>query len=216
MRARPPCVRGVFAGNIACTVGDAALRRLLQRATVPDTGVVTLLHWQHYVALGDPRPWSALLAAILEGNAELRGTGFEFSDLGGSPDGLGDLVNVQVPRAIALESDLASIVVGASDLARPGVDAEALAEELAGGVASLRSAGCDVLLVTSAEPRFALFNAHLWSIARSYDAVVVDLWGARETQARSVACRAAHALGVPYFESHGRGSTVDFGNGFKR
>lgn len=205
--------------------------------------LVTLLHWQRYAALGDAGAWSNRLAGILQVDARLRGRAFEYDDLGAAPTRITQLVGEQVPRAIALGADLASILIGSSDLVRAGADPDALADELEGGVASLRATGCDVLLATCIEPRFAFlitplrqraaaFNANLWSIARTHGTLTVDLWGARELQSRSVwgpdrvhlspeghravASRAAHALGVPYFESRGRPSTVDFWDGFQR
>lgn len=178
---------------------------------------MTLLHWQRYAALGDTGEWTSRLAEILQGDAELRGAPFEVATVSGFTGDVREVVDDQVPQAIALGVDLASIHTGALDLARPGADPEALAHELEVGVASLRASGCDVLLVTSAEPRFAGFNAHLWKIARDHAAIMLDLWGTRNARRTPhLASRAAHALGVPYYESRSRPSTVDFGDGFKR
>lgn len=174
-----------------------------------DTTLVTLLqHWQRYAALGDSSAWSQRLAGILRGDAELRGAEFEFAEFG---EGL-DPLPTQVQRAIDVGADLVSIQVGGGETS----ETAALAEELEGGVASLKAAGCDVLLVTCAEPRFAGFNAHLWNIARNHAVVVLDLWGTQELGHRQLASRAAHALGVPYFESRRRQPTVDSVDGFKR
>ena len=188
-----------------------------------------------------PARWSGRLAGILQGSAQLRGTDFEYADLAESPGLVRSVVAVQVPRAVSMRADLATIFVGGGDLAEPDADADALADQLEGGVAELRQNHCDVLLATSIDPRFgfrrgrlrqraAEFNAHLWSIARTHNALILDLWSARELQSRSVwgadrvhlspeghgviAGRAAHALGVPYFESRRRPATIDFGHGF--
>lgn len=204
---------------------------------------VTLLHWQRYAALGDAGAWSVRLAGILQGSARLRGEGFEYADFAQSPGRVSNVVEVQVPQAITMGADLASIVLGGGDLAEPDADADGLAEQVGRAVVLLRAHECDVLLATFIDPRFAFrrtplrlraaeFNANLWSIARTHGAMMLDLWGARELQARSVwgedrvhlspeghsmiASRAAHALGVPYFESRGQPSKVDFGHGFKR
>lgn len=204
---------------------------------------MTLLHWQRYAALGDAGAWSVRLAGILQGSARLRGDDFEYADFARAPGRVHSVVEEQVPQAITMRADLASIVLGGGDLADPDVDADALADQIGAAVLRLKANECDVLLATFIDPRFAFrraplrqraaeFNANLWSIARTHGAMMLDLWGARELQSRSVwgadrvhlspeghsmiASRAAHALGVPYFESRGRPSKVDFGDGFKR
>lgn len=203
-------------------------------------------HWHRYVALGDSitegfcdpvlgrgEPWfgwADRLATILDGNARLRGAQFEYANLGVRGRRVHDVVSEQIPRAIELRADLASILIGGNDLLTPRADPDALASEIESGVAALRNAGCDVLLATSFDPRFAfflkplrgraaVFNANLWTIARTHGTFTLDLWGTRELQARSMwaedrvhltpaghrllARKAAHSLGVPYFELRG-------------
>ena len=113
---------------------------------------MTLLHWQRYAALGETGEWTRRLAEILHGDAELRGAPFEVATVTATAGDVHDVVDEQVPQAIALGVDLVSIHTGALDLSRPGADATTLARELEVGVASLRASGCDVLLVTSSEP----------------------------------------------------------------
>ena len=173
---------------------------------------MTLLHWKRYAALGEPGAWTTRLAGILQGNATLRGTAFESVHIEAAPD-VDSVVRVQVPRAIAARADLVSITIAAGS--------EANGPALERGVAHLRSVGCDVLLVTSPDPRFAAFNAQLWNIARTHAAVVLDLWGTQGLLLspeghRQLANRAAHALGIPYFESRSRRPTIDFEDGFQR
>ncbi|MGX5680047.1 SGNH/GDSL hydrolase family protein [Schumannella luteola] len=201
------------------------------------------LHWSRFVALGDSitegfcdpivgagEPWlgwADRLAGILDGNAKLRSAPFAFANLGVRGRRVRHVVEEQVPRAIELRADLVSILIGGNDLMTPKADPDALASEVEAGVAELRRSGADVLLATCFDPRFAFFlkplrgraavyNANLWSIARTYGTFTLDLWGVRELQARSMwsedrvhlapaghrllAVRAAHALGVPYFE----------------
>ena len=84
-----------------------------------------------------------------------------------------------------------------------------------------------MLLATCFDPQFAfflkpfrgraaVFNANLWSIARTHGTYTLDLWGMRELQDRAMwaqdrvhlttaghrllTSRAAHSLGVSYFE----------------
>jgi lysophospholipase L1-like esterase len=199
--------------------------------------------WKRYVALGDSiteglcdpivgrgEPWlgwADRLAAILSRHAELRGSTLEFANLAVRGRRVRDVVAEQVPRAIELRADLVSILIGGNDLMSAKADPDALAAEIESAVARLRKSGTDVLLATSFDPRFAFFlkplrgraavyNANLWSIARRYGTITLDLWGMRELQHRTmwaedrvhlspaghrlIATRAAHALHVPYFE----------------
>ncbi len=204
---------------------------------------MTKARWQRYVALGDSitegfcdpivgrgEPWlgwADRLAMILDGNARLSGSSIEFANLGVRGRRVADVVDDQVPMAIALEADLVSLMIGGNDLMLPKADPDALAAKLETGVAALRREGIDVLLANCFDPRISLFlkplrgraavyNANVWTIARTYGTFTLDVWGIRELQARSMwaddrvhltpaghrllAKRAAHALGIPYFE----------------
>jgi hypothetical protein len=99
------------------------------------------------------------------------------------------VVDEQVPVAVAARPDLVSLVAGGNDLMRPGADPDELAATLEGAVVRLRAAGADVLLATGVDTRqtpilrrvrgkIAVFNAHIWSIAARSGAVVLDQWGA--------------------------------------
>ena len=180
------------------------------------------------VGASEPRVgWADRLAMILDGTARLRNDAFAFVNLAARGRRIRDVVGEQVPRAIELHADLVSILIGSDDLMTAHADPDALAAEVESGVCAIRSTGADVLLATCFDPRFAFFlkplrgraavyNANLWSIARSHGTFTLDLWGARELQARTMwaedhvnlapaghrllASRAAHSLGVPYFE----------------
>lgn len=100
------------------------------------------------------------------------------------------ILDEQVPAAVALSPDLVSVVGGGNDLLRPGADPDALAAALDAAVAGVRRAGADVLLATGFDTvhspvirhtrsRTAVFNAHIWTIARRHDAHVLDMWGMR-------------------------------------
>ncbi len=171
--------------------------------------------------------WAAHLAAILDRDSRLGGSercGVEFSDRTARARGLADVVREQVPSAVAARADLVSFVVDGRDLLAAGADPDAIAARLDDGVSTLRVAGADVLLATSFDPRStpslrgraAVFNAHLWSIARRHGTFVLDVWGMRDLQDprlwaegrvrldaaghRLLANRAAHCLGVAYAE----------------
>lgn len=206
---------------------------------------MTTTRWVRYVAVGDSiteglcdpvvgrgEPylgWADRLATILENSAHLTGGGIEFANLAVRGRRVQDVVSRQIPAAIALQPDLVSVMVGGNDLMSARADPDALARELESGVASLRAEGIDVLLATCFDPQFsflkpfrgraAVFNANLWSIARTHSTFTLDLWGIRELQDsrlwsddrihlssaghRLLANRAAAALGVPYFDALG-------------
>jgi hypothetical protein len=73
---------------------------------------------------------------------------------------------------------------------RPTADPDTMAAELEDAVRLVVGAGADVLLATGMDakdspvvrrtrPRVAVFNAHIWSIARRHGGHVLDLWGMR-------------------------------------
>ncbi len=207
--------------------------------------------WRRYVALGDPfeaptdatdnatrepwLDWADQLASILDGNALLRGEQFEFAKIEMTGPSLPELVDDHVSMALDLKPDLVSILVGPQHLLSENSKPEQLASELEKGVRALRQAGSDVLLATCFDPRFAsaalparlrsaLFNAHLWRIARSQGTFTLDLWGMRELHSdamwmndrttlsgaghRLLATRAAHALGIAYLEVGGQAAAI--------
>ncbi|MHB1171541.1 MAG: SGNH/GDSL hydrolase family protein [Lacisediminihabitans sp.] len=199
--------------------------------------------WTRYVAVGDSiteglcdpvigrgEPWfgwADRLAMILDGNARLGGGSIDFANLGVRGRRVRDVVDEQIPAALELGADLVSVMIGGNDLMTPKADPDALATQIETGIALLRKNKIDVLLATCFDPQFAfflkplrgraaVFNANLWSIARTHETFTLDLWGIREFQNRSMwsedrvhlttaghrllASRAAHALGIAYFE----------------
>nr|WP_297426089.1 SGNH/GDSL hydrolase family protein [uncultured Actinotalea sp.] len=100
------------------------------------------------------------------------------------------ILTEQVPAALAMRPDLVSLVGGGNDMLRPTADPDALAARLEDAVGRLRASGADVLLGTGVDAkdsplvsrtrsRVAVYNTHIWSIARRHGAHVVDLWGMR-------------------------------------
>ncbi len=98
------------------------------------------------------------------------------------------IVVEQVPAALELRPDLVSLVGGGNDLLRLDADPDRLARHLEAAVVRLRATGSQVLLGTGMDtaqtplvrhtrPKVAVFNAHVWSIARRHGAHVLDLWG---------------------------------------
>lgn len=140
---------------------------------------------------------------------------------------LSQVVSQQVPAAVQLAPDLVSIATGGNDLLRPKADPDALASSFEKAVASLRSAGSQVMLFTGFDPggfplirlirgKAAAFNAQLRELARKHDCLHVDLWSMRvlgdprewcedrlhlaPDGHRRVALRACEVAGVPVTE----------------
>lgn len=191
--------------------------------------------WQRYVAIGDSftegmadpsemagehRGWADRLAGHL---AAAQGS-VDYANLAVRGRLLAQVLDGQLPAALAVGPDLVSIVAGGNDLLRPGADPDALAALMEEAVVEVRSTGADVLLATGVDPRqtpllgrtrgrSAIYNAHLWSIARRHGAVVLDQWGSTWVQDRRMwdvdrlhlnpeghrrtALAAAAVLGVP-------------------
>jgi lysophospholipase L1-like esterase len=172
--------------------------------------------------------WADRLAGILDGDARLAGQSLEFANLAVRGRRIADVVDDQVPRAVAMRPDLVSVLIGGNDLMTATADPDALAGQLENGVRALRDAGSTVLLANLFDPQFAfflkpfrgraaVFNANIWSIARDQQATVLDVWGVREFRDagmwasdrvhlssrghRMLASLAAHTLGVPYAET---------------
>lgn len=161
--------------------------------------------WACFVALGDSfteglddpadgggfRGWADRLADLLaDRHPHLR-----YANLAVRGRLLPQIADEQVPQALGLGADLVSLVGGGNDVLRPGSDPDALAARLEDAVTTLRAGGADVLLATGVDPvksplinltrsKVAVYNCHIWSIARRRQAAVVDLWGMRALQDR--------------------------------
>lgn len=140
---------------------------------------------------GDCRGWADLLAMHLAARAAHDGAPvLEYANLAIRGRLLGPILTEQVPAAIGMGADLVSLVGGGNDMLRPTADPDALAARLEDAVVRLRGSGADVLLGTGVDAkdsplvsrtrsRVAVYNTHIWSIARRQGAHVVDLWGMR-------------------------------------
>ncbi|PFG20528.1 SGNH/GDSL hydrolase family protein [Serinibacter salmoneus] len=137
------------------------------------------------------RGWADLLAGHL---AQARGAqgdgGLRYANLAVRGWQLGQIIDEQVPQALAMKPDLVSLVGGGNDILRPAVDIDTVADRLEEAVATLRGAGIDVLLATGIDAKgstlisttrskVGIFNSHIWSMARRHGAMVLDVWGMR-------------------------------------
>jgi lysophospholipase L1-like esterase len=155
--------------------------------------------WTRYVAigdsftegLGDPYPgapgswrgWADRVAAELARRTDA----FVYANRAIRGKLLGQIIDGQLPEALALRPDLVSMSGGGNDLLRPGIDVDALGAQLDDAVGRLRAAGADVILFTGVDPidtplirrtrgRVATYNEHIHEIAARRGAFVVDQW----------------------------------------
>ena len=160
--------------------------------------------WRRYVALGDSfteglmdevgpdgrhRGWADRLAEELGRRAVDRGhDGVQYANLAVRGRLVAQVVEEQVPAALALEPDLVSLAVGVNDTLRRRFDVNAAATALESGVRDLRASGADVLLFAFGDPtrrsramtivrdRIHAYNSAVRAIARQYDCRLVDFW----------------------------------------
>jgi phosphatidylinositol alpha 1,6-mannosyltransferase len=228
----------------AAPVPDApATRRAPVPPTVPDEASVqaggarpVTPRWRRFVALGDSvtegigdtsrmpageyRGWADRLAELVAaaGRAPIG-----YANLAVRSRRVADVVDDQVPHALALGADLVSVLIGGNDLVRAGARPVLLADRVGATIARLRAAGCDVLVVTAFMParpplrairaRFRVFNERLAGHAERHGAMLLDV-GADEALVgvdrwspdrvhlnsaghRALAYAAAEVLGVP-------------------
>jgi lysophospholipase L1-like esterase len=176
--------------------------------------------------LDDPLPgqagyrgWADRFAGMLAAQRP----GLRYANLAVRGRVLRQVVEEQVPQAIAMAPGLVSLAAGGNDLLRPRGDPDTLAECFDEAVRTLLMAGCQVLVFTGFDPRFpvlrlirgkvAAYNMHLRAIADRHRCSIVDLWSMKVlhdprawsadrlhlTPAghRRVALRACEAAGVP-------------------
>ena len=160
--------------------------------------------WRRFVALGDSfteglsditlahgrhRGWADLVALELAARAAARGEdGIEYANLAVRGRLIRDVVRDQVPCAVDLEPDLASLAVGVNDSLRRHFDLNAAATGLESGVRQLREGGADVLLFAFGDPsrrsvamagvrtRILRYNSAVEAIAERYGCRLVSFW----------------------------------------
>ncbi|MBU4213902.1 MAG: SGNH/GDSL hydrolase family protein [Actinobacteria bacterium] len=137
------------------------------------------------------RGWADRLAEHLSARRVAAGQSpLQYANLAVRGKLLRPIVRDQLPQALDLGADLVSLVGGGNDLLRIGANPDLLARHLELGVVRAREAGADVLLSTGTDTgtvplmrsnraRVAVYNTHIWSIARRHGAHVLDLWGMR-------------------------------------
>ncbi len=115
---------------------------------------------------------------------------FRYANLAIRGKRAGEVLEEQVPAAIALAPDLVSLAAGGNDLLRPRTDPDALATTFDAAVAKLTAAGCTVLAFTGFDPmafpllrlirgKAAVFSMHVRAIANHHNCLLADLWAMR-------------------------------------
>jgi lysophospholipase L1-like esterase len=121
-----------------------------------------------------------------------RQPGFGYANLAISGKLLGQVVDEQVSRAVAMAPDLVGLAAGGNDILR-GADVDALAARFSDAVATLQAAGSQVVIFTGFDPRMfpvirllrgriAAYDMHLRAIADRQGCDLVDLWSMRDLQ----------------------------------
>lgn len=155
--------------------------------------------WRRYAALGDSFTeglcddlapdgrhigWADRLAQHLADRAG----GVEYANLAIRGRLLRQVVDEQVPAAIALGPDLVTFAAGVNDSLRSGFDLDATATACERAVRSLRASGADVLLVAFGDPsrrsrvlgsvreRIRAYNTAVEAIAALYGCRVMRFW----------------------------------------
>ena len=207
------------------------------RPSAPDV-VEAPPRWSRYVAIGDSiteglcddsrqaageyRGWADRLAMLLAHTGS-RTEPLLYANLAVRSRTIPDVLDRQIPRALELGADLATILIGGNDLARHVSSTRGLADRLGSGVARLRDSGCEVLLVTPFIPpapflrvlhdRTTALSREFHRIAGETGARVIDFthdpdwfdprrWAGDRVHLsshghRALSYRAAAALGVP-------------------
>jgi lysophospholipase L1-like esterase len=127
--------------------------------------------------------WADRFAAILAQQRE----GVRYANLAIRGRVLDQIIQEQLPLALASKPDLIGFSAGGNDLLRAGIDVDATADRYEQAVMAMRAAGARVLVFTGydvgttpvlrlARGRIAIYNEHLRGIARRNDCDLVDLW----------------------------------------
>lgn len=94
-----------------------------------------------------------------------------------------NIVDVQLPQALALHPDLLIMDGGGNDILRPGASVERVLKYIAYGLEQARSAGADIIYCLANQPQLrsvrgaaADYSARLHSLLQRYDCYEVDVW----------------------------------------
>jgi lysophospholipase L1-like esterase len=160
--------------------------------------------YQRYVAIGDSwtegvgdpdesrpngvRGWADRVAEALAAERE----DFRYANLAIRGRTVEEILDEQLPPALALEPDLLTLQGAGNDLLHVRVDIDALVGSIDAAVASANEIGARVVLFTHGTPaagpfralrgRIAIFNELIREVVDTRQAVLVDNWRLREAQ----------------------------------
>jgi lysophospholipase L1-like esterase len=118
------------------------------------------------------------------------GPGLRYANLAIRGKLLGEVLDEQVPAAIAMAPDLVSLAAGGNDLLRPRTDPDDLAVTFETAVTALRATGARVMVFTGFDPKAfpvlrlirgksAVLTMHIREIASRHGCLLADLWTMR-------------------------------------
>jgi lysophospholipase L1-like esterase len=170
---------------------------------------------------GSPRGWADRVAHVLSAQQP----GFRYANLALRSLRMDQIVDHQVPAAVALRPDLVSIAGGGNDILGLRTDVGRVAARLEEAVSTLTATGATTIVFTGFDPRphlppgrflasrTASLNDRITAIADRFGAHLVDLWSMPELRDvrlwsgdrlhlseaghRHVAATVLGALGVP-------------------
>jgi lysophospholipase L1-like esterase len=137
---------------------------------------------------GTPRGWADLVADILAREVD----DFSYANLAVRSLRIDAIVDRQLPVAVALRPDLASIAGGANDLLGLRVDVNHVVQRLDEAVRALRQAGSQVIVFAGFDARAQLptgrlltsrtvaYNEGIRASATQHGAMLIDLWSMSE------------------------------------
>ena len=233
---------GHYRDAIAVQQGTAPASLLREDATAA-AAPVARTRWKRYVAIGDSlteglcddsrqepgeiRGWADRLSMLLVRSSELRGgdrpSRLRYANVAVRSRTVADVLERQIPLALALRADLVTILIGANDLALDGSHPERIADRLGEGILRLQRSGAEVLIVTpfiapwpllrALNRRTVRLAAELHRVAAETGALLLDftqdpdriderMWAADRVHLSSyghrvLSYRAAAVLGVP-------------------
>lgn len=132
---------------------------------------------------GSFRGWADRLAEMLaDGNPD-----FSYANVAVRGKILREIVDEQLPMALAARPDLVAVCAGGNDIVTPGSNIDQVGVVFDDMIRQMVDAGIDVLIFTGPDlrevsvvnrmrGRVALYNAHLHAIAQKYGTRMVDLW----------------------------------------
>jgi len=137
---------------------------------------------------GTPRGWADLVADVLAGHER----DFSYANLAVRSLRIDAIVDHQVPMAVALRPDLASIAGGANDLLGLRVDVGRVVRRLDEAIQALRESGAQVVVFAGFDARAQIptgrlltartigYNDGIRASAAAHGAILIDLWSMRE------------------------------------